>query len=890
MTQTGPLGPPADGLPTGTVTFLRTDVEGSMALARELRERWDAVAAEHLGLVRGSVEDHGGVVVRTEGDAVFAAFPEAGAAVSAAVAAQRALAAYAWPEGGSVRVRMGLHTGEAHLAADDYGGLDVSRAARIAATAHGGQVIVSETTAMLVADRLPAGIGIRDLGRHQVRDVPQPIRLWQLEIPGLPDDFPPPRTAGATPGSLPDRLTSFVGRERELDELKGLIASARLVTLTGPGGIGKSSLAIELARALAPDYPDGAWFVPLDPVEDASHVDAVVARSIGLFDGPERAAADALRPYLAERSVLLVLDNFEHVVDAADRVSSILRSSPASRLIVTSRAPLRIGGEQEYPVPPLAGSAVRLFTERARAVRPGWDPGSELSAVEDVCRLVDALPLGIELAASRVALLPVASIRDRLAARLPLPGTGPRDAPARQRTLDATVAWSHDLLSPALREVLQDVAVFEGGFDAEQAEVLLEGGSTGPGGAIDALAELVDHSLLARDLDGASGIRFRMLTTIQAFALGRLSTSGREDIVRRRHALAYLDLAEQAAAGFQGPELGLWLDRLAIDHANLHAATRWSIASGEVDLALRLVAALWRFWQADGHLNEGRELAESALAMPGTDDASVSLMWATGAGGSLAYWQADPHVAAARYQRQLELAKALDHDPGIADATFNLAHIPIVLGGDPATKERLLREARGRYVELGDESGVARVDWGLANLAMDAGRLDEAQTGYEAVLDRFERLGDTRYHAMTANSLGWIAFLRGDVRGACSWGARGVVESYKARDLGSTTVALFVGVLMAAALGRHETGAELEGAFGALCERYGVRPPGALEVLFHQFDPFAAIRETLPPEVRAAAVDRGHRMTLGEAVAVIAELGDEADRQAEGGGVGGPHD
>jgi hypothetical protein len=303
------------------------------------------------------------------------------------------------------------------------------------------------------------------------------------------------------------------------------------------------------------------------------------------------------------------------------------------------------------------------------------------------------------------------------------------------------------------------------------------------------------------------------------------------------------------------------------------------------------VAALWRFWQADGHLNEGRELAESALAMPGTDDSSVSLMWATGAGGSLAYWQADPHVAAARYQRQLELAQALEHEVGIADATFNLGHTAILLGADSVTRERLIRDARERYVELGDELGVARVDWGLANLAMDAGRLDEAQQGYEAVLDRFERLGDARYRGMTANSLGWVAFLRGDVLGACRWGAAGLLETYRTRDLGSTTVALFVGVLMAAAIGRFETGAELEGAFEALCERYGVRPPGALNVLFHQFDPFAAIRETLPPEVRAAAVDRGRRMTLGEAVAVIAELGDEADRQAtEGGGVGGPHD
>ncbi len=366
-------------LPTGTVTFLRTDVEGSMGLARTLGASWDSINDLHMGILRAAIDRNQGIAVRTEGDAMFAVFPEAGAAVRAAVEAQVAIDAYAWPANAPLRVRMGIHSGEAHLAGDDYGGFDVNRAARISAVGHGGQIIVSETTAALVAASLPPDATLHDLGRHILKDIPTPEHLYQLDIAGRRTEFPPIRVARASTGNLPERSTSLIGRASELTEVAGLVDDHRLVTLTGPGGIGKTSLALEVARSRASDMPDGAWFVPLDRVSDPVLVGSVIARTLGLFDGSARAAVDALPDFLADRSVLLVLDNFEHLLDAAPDVVALLQASPRSRFLVTSRAPLRISGEQEYPVPPLpvgGEAAVQLFVERARSVRPAWEPGA----------------------------------------------------------------------------------------------------------------------------------------------------------------------------------------------------------------------------------------------------------------------------------------------------------------------------------------------------------------------------------------------------------------------------------------------------------------------------------------------------------------------------------
>ncbi len=723
-------------LPTGTVTFLRTDVEGSMALSRALGSRWDALNDRHLGLIRGAVDAAGGVVVRTEGDAVFAAFQEAGAGVRAAIEAQRALVEADWPADAQIRVRMGLHSGEAHLAGDDYGGFDVNRAARVAATGHGGQIILSSTTRGLVESSLPDGVDLRDLGRHALRDLPQPEQLFQLDVPGLRTAFPALRTAMPTIGDLPSRMTSFVGREAELDELRELLGEQRLVTLTGPGGIGKTSLAVETARSVAHRFADGAWFVPLAQVDEPSIVASVIARTIGLFDGPARPARDALGPYLAERSVLLVLDNFERLLDASSDVADILRASSASRILLTSRAPLRIPGEQEYPVRPLVEACPTLFVERARAVKPGWEPGAEAAVLDDVCSLLDGLPLGVELAAARVAHLPVTAIRDRLAARLPLPGAGPRDVPDRQRTLAAAFEWSHDMLSTGSQHVLHDLAVFEGGFDLDQATQVVQPTDDGVD-VLDHLVALVDQSLVKRDAEDSvgSGIRFRLLATIRGFALERLDGEGRSEEARRRHAVAYLALAEQAAPTMPGPNQPRWLARLTIDYDNIRAAIRWTIDAGEVELALRFVAAMWRYWQQDGHLVEGADLAEAALAMPGADATTEHRLAAVTAAGGIAYWQNRRADALGWYEEELAVARRLGHVAGEADALWNLAYGRYV-AEDTSGAEELLRRSRRLFEQVGDERAIARVDWSIATLLGAIAMSREQLPVFESLLDR----------------------------------------------------------------------------------------------------------------------------------------------------------
>ena len=862
-------------LPIGTVTFLRTDVEGSMRLVRELGPAWDAVNATHMGIIRRAIDDAGGRVVRTEGDAMFGAFQEARAAITAAVEAQRALGGHAWPDGVEVRVRMGLHSGEAYLAGDDYGGFEVNRAARIAAAGHGGQILLSETTRALVVDALPAGCGLRDLGTHTLRDIPRPERLYQLDVPGMRSDFPPLRSAGTNVGDLPARLTSFIGRDGDVDAVTMLLREHRLVTITGPGGIGKTSLAVESARSVAADFPDGVWFVGLADVEDASAVASVIARTVGLFDGPGRPAAGALLPYLRDRAVLLVLDNFEHLLDSAGEVADIVAGSQRSHVLVTSRAPLRLPGEQEYPLDPLGDACARLFVERARAVRPTWDPGADASVVDEVCSLVDRLPLGVELAAARVAHLPLTAVRDRLAAHLPLPGSGPRNVPDRQRTLAGAIAWSHDLLPPEAQRVLHDLAVFEGGFDLEQAAAVVEAPDDGSD-VLDHLVGLVDQSLVQRDAPDASGagVRFRLLETIRGFALDRLRDEGRESATRRRHAAAYLALAEMAAPNLPGADQPRWLDRLTIDYPNLRAAIRWSTDAGEVELAQRFVAAMWRFWQQDGRLADGAELAETVLRMPGGDAPTRERMTAASAAGGIAYWGGRAQDSATYYREELRIAQQLGDIAGEAEATWNLGFDRFLDDDMTGVLDQTTR-ARRLYEEVGDELGVARVDWSVITVASgdhpDPGSKDRLID----LLDRFQRLGDTWYACQTMMSLAWVEIERGDFPAATRWFIRAFKDSYALRDVAGTTIAIPLAALMAIQAGRPEDSARLMGASQHLCELYGVKAPLGLRELLRNMNPATISEVMLGKEHYAEAFARGTQMSLDETVELTVRLQEE---------------
>jgi tetratricopeptide (TPR) repeat protein len=473
-------------------------------------------------------------------------------------------------------------------------------------------------------------------------------------------------------------------------------------------------------------------------------------------------------------------------------------------------------------------------------------------------------------------LLSATAIRDRLAARLSLPGPGPRDVPARQRTLEATVAWSYELLPADQQALACALAVFDGGFDLEQATAVAGPRPDGQD-RLDDLLALADQSLIQPMPAPTGRIRFRMLRTIASYALARLEGSGRETEVRRRHAEAFLDLLSAAVPHLNTSRHAAWIDRVAPDQGNLRTAIRWAIDAAEGGLALRLTGVLWRFWHAYGMVAEGRALAERALAMPEAPTSGVARAWAEAAAGNLAYWQADHVMARAHYERQIAVAEAASDEVGLADGWFNLAHVPILSGEPLEVQRHFVEQAIARFRDLGDERGMARADSGLAMLAMAAGRTDEAYALLTEDRATFERLDDRQYHAITSATLGWAAFMRGDMPEAIRCSVEALVETHAMRDLGTTTISLHVGVLIATMLARPRDAARLWGAFEALCERYGVRPPAGLERFIGAIDPLAQARAQLSPEAFAGAVEDGRRMDLDAAVAIIVELGDMAD-------------
>jgi predicted ATPase/class 3 adenylate cyclase len=823
-------------LPTGTVVFMRTDIEGSMDLVRALGARYDALNDAHRAIVRGAVARHGGHVVRTEGDAFFVVFTSIGAAASAAASIQRELAAHAWPDGHAVSVRIGLHAGTAYSAGDDYGGIEVSRAARIASMGWGGQIILSDPARALLQRELPEGWMLRDLGPHRLKGLAGSERLFQLDVPGLRTTFEPLRSGVDAADRPPDRVTTFIGRERDLGTLDRLLAETRLLTLSGPGGSGKTTLAVELARRHAAEYDDGARFVDLQAVTEPAAVRGEIARGVGLLDGPAGAAADRLDANVAGRELLIVIDNFEQVMEAADAVAGLLTASPRSRAILTSRTALKLRAEQEYAVRPMRiepddgdddPEAVRLFVDRARKVRPDIDLGpDDVGTIRETCRLVDGLPLAIELCAARAGSMPLGLIRDRLAAHQPLPGSGPRDLPDRQRTIEAAVAWSHDLLEPPLQRLFARLGVFDESFDLQQAE-LVAGPAVVPGSdvpdvldVLDGLVRLTEHNLLGRVDDAVGGVRYGWLETIRSHAGQRLSESGERAVVEARHTDAFASLAAEAATHLPGGTQAWWLDRLAADDANLRAATRRAIADGDVEHALTLVGSLWRYWLQTGRLAVGRDLIARALALLGADAPTTLRVRALDAAGGIAYWSGDMPRANAIYEEQLTLAREIGDRPGEAMALLDLFFTREFAGDIDAALE-VRSESAAIMRELGDDFGLARVTLSTFLIMFAVRREDPSTTTHEAFAqaERFMTLDDP-----------WLARWRPALR---SLSFHGAVQAAK-EELGIVSPSSYV-------------------------EMAGV-------------DPIPMITAELGAEACAAAVERGRRPSLEEALDVIEEV------------------
>jgi predicted ATPase len=732
-------------LPTGTVTFLFTDIEGSTRLLHELgAEDYAEALAEHRGRLREAIAAHDGVEVDTQGDAFFVVFPKAVGALAAAEQACEALAE------GPIRVRMGIHSGEPLVTAEGYVGIDVHRGARVMSAGHGGQVLVSEATYRLLGDDKR----LTDLGLHRLKDLTEPQPLYQLGS----QDFPPLKTLYQT--NLPVQPTPLVGREQELAEVLALLSGVRLVTLTGAGGSGKTRLALQAAAELVDDYPQGVWWVSLAALRDPELVEPTIAKVLGVKDG--------LAEHLRSQKALLLLDNFEQLVEAAPRIASLLSEAPELRLLVTSRERLGIGAEHEYPVPTLvADEAIALFTTRARQLKPGFEPDE---AVAEICRRLDGLPLAVELAAARVKVLRTEQILERLGRSLELLTAGPRDAPERQRTLRATIEWSYDLLDEDEKDLFARLAVFAGSFDLDAAQAVCDAG-------LDSLAALVDKSLLRQTEDG----RFFLLETIREYALARIASSGEAADLQRRHAGWFLELAEDARRGVLGPEQGRLFDVLDREHDNLRAALEWAERESDHELLLRLTSSLGYFWALRGHVEESRVRLARALAAPlppGREDLRASILCYAADDArlegrvNLAEEHATEAVELARrggddtlIGRALSMAgviagevgdiergeqlqlEALDHFRACEDgwgqmAVFTRLTDLALKGGDLSRAERVATDSLTIAEAVGEQSGIGVARTNLAIIAVERHRPDEAKRHATEALRHFTAVGE----------------------------------------------------------------------------------------------------------------------------------------------------
>ena len=745
--------------PTGTVTFLFTDVVGSTRLAEELGDGWPPVLERHRQVARAAWAQHGGLEISTEGDSFFVVFETAASAVAAAVEVQRGLAAEPWPEGVHLRVRMGLHTGEGRLGGGSYVGLDVHRAARIAAAAHGGQVLLSASTVALLEGSLawPSGVEARDLGRHVLKDLSRPERIHELAIAGLDSHFPPIRTLNAVTNSLPSQLTSFLGREQELREASRLLAGTRLLTLLGPGGTGKTRLALQTAASTADSYPDGVYFVALGTVTDPTLALPTIAQALGLQQsgvGP----LDQLVDFLGDKKALLLLDNVEQIIDVASDVAELLGRVPHLSLLVTSRSPLRVYGEREYHVPPLrlpdsyhgagladiaACDSVALFIDRAQRVRPDFTLDEDnASAVAEICARLDGLPLAIELAAARVRALSPQAIAQRLDHRLALLSGGSRDLPERQQTLRGAIAWSHDLLGEHDQRFFARFSVFAGGAGLSALEeVVLDPGHGDS--ALDDVESLLDKSLLR--LESGSAVdepRYGMLETIREYAEQRLVDRGEAEGIRERHARWVAAFVELEAGAVLGSDRRQVLDRYEVEHDNVRAALTWALETRHDVLAMRIFTGTWRFWQSRGFVTEARRYAGQVMDLQsGVDDGGLRLAAVEAAAG-IAYWQADVDASLRWYTEALELARETGDPALVANALYNVSFPLGQTAEGFEDAKRAAQEAMDLYRSLGDEEGVGRVLWGLGS-AYYFNRDTEGGLGLaRQALEVFEGSGD----------------------------------------------------------------------------------------------------------------------------------------------------
>jgi predicted ATPase len=819
--------------------MLFSDIEGSTVLLSRLGPRYGEALSAQRAVLRAAIGDWRGHELGTEGDSFFVVFESAADAMACCVAAQRALGGYAWPGGVAVRVRMGLHSGEPSRHEDGYIGIDVHRAARIAATAHGGQVVLSGVTWQLAHSGLPAELSVRDLGFHRLKDIDAAEHIYQLAGPGLAEHFPPLKSLGAST-NLPAPITPLVGRESDLEQLRVLICQPgmRLVTLTGPGGVGKTRLAIDAAAALSDTFPQGVYFSALAAVRDAGVMWKAIAGDLSV-DGDEAAA---VMEHLRDRQTLLVLDNLEQLDGAAEVVAALLAAAPRLVVLATSRGPLHLQGEHELPVPPLeipqgpaiaavtASAAVRLFVQQGNLVRPGFVvTEGNADDIAAICRRLDGLPLAIELAASRVRLLSPKALLARLDHSVALAAVD-AGRPSRQQTLRATIAWSYDLLPPQPAAVLRRAGVFAGGceLDALAAVALAGDGPDGPGDPLELVSELMDVSLITVT-EGADGEpRVGLLETIREFALERLAEAGEADSTRRRHAGHYATLAEHSHLQSYGPAQLTALDRLEAEHDNLRAALTWSLEPQGTDAAdaervgigLRLVEALVAFWHQHGHAAEGRRWLQRAIDLV-SDDTGASLAAVAHGLGMLLTQQGEFAEAIPLFERSLAIYRDLgDRDQEAKE--LNSLGITHGYLGNLSTARSLLEESAALSREIGSEQRLAAALTNLGLVENLAGDLDRAAEVLQEAVTLDQKHGDQLGLVLDRHALTVVGLRAGRTREARDLlsATLGYVASAGNSDILATTLEL--AACTVAELGEPLRAARLAGAAAAVRQIAGM--------------------------------------------------------------------
>jgi predicted ATPase/class 3 adenylate cyclase len=887
-------------LPSGTVTFLFTDIEGSTKMLQQLGDEYARALGEHQALLRAAFAAHNGAEVDTQGDAFFVAFPTALAAVAAAADATRALAAHPWPEGAPQRVRIGLHTGASQLIGDHYVGLNVHRAARIAAAGHGGQVLLSEATRVLAEPNLPEGTLLRELGEFQLKDLQRPEHLWQLVLDDLPSQFPPLKTLDRARHNLPVQPTPLLGRVREITELTALVRrdDVRLVTLTGTGGTGKTRLGQQVAAELSDSFPDGVWFVRLARLSDPGLVLPTIARTLGLQEMGRRPLEEQVREYLRTKHLLLLLDNFEHLSVAAPQVGVLLEESPRLKVLVTSRMPLRLRGEKEYPVAPLAlpliatstaaalpraqrpnepwaieqltqYAAVTLFIQRALDARPDFQvTNANAGALAEICARLDGLPLAIELAAARVKVLPPQQLLQRLEWRLPLLTGGAQDLLERQQTMRNTLAWSEALLARDERILFRRLAVFVGGCTLEAAEAVCaapEGTETLAIGVLEGLGRLVDQSLAQqREEDGEA--RFSLLQVVREYALERLDASGEGEALRQAHVAHYLALAEQGELELFRAEQLAWRARLDRELDNLRAALGWAREHGEAELGLRLASALVWFWDNAGLFSEARGWYEQLFALAARQGGQVvspeTRAKALFGAGQAAVLQGDADRGVPLLEQSLALARGRPGPlAGLALTGLGLAMHQL----NDLERVKAYHEESLAQLRLAGELGlIAMALLNLGNMALEQDDLESASASLEESLELARRAGDRRVAAFALMSLAIVPLQQGDLVRAESLGRESLTLM---RAIGGPYyIAACLNVLawIAGEAGWGERAARLRGAWVALYDAIG-RSLSPVEQGWIDAS-IALAQASLGEEAGAAAFAAGRALTLEETI------------------------